>query len=664
MSVNAPTQLAHAIEQIQNRPPVPDIDYTQHTLEDGTSISTQERVIKDVSASALSDHPTASQFFSSTDQTKPDIAFLKNHFYREGRLSEEQALFILAKGTEVLRREPNVLNVDAPITVCGDIHGQYYDLMKLFEVGGSPADTRYLFLGDYVDRGYFSIECVLYLWSLKIWYPDTLFLLRGNHECRHLTDYFTFKLECKHKYSERIYDACMESFCSLPLAAVMNKQFLCIHGGLSPELNTLDDIRAIDRFREPPTQGLMCDILWADPVEDFGTEKTTDSFLHNHVRGCSYFFTYQAACQFLERNNLLSIIRAHEAQDAGYRMYRKTKSTGFPSVMTIFSAPNYLDVYNNKAAVLKYESNVMNIRQFNCTPHPYWLPNFMDVFTWSLPFVGEKITDMLVAVLNTCTKEELEDEDVAMITSPTSPVSPTSPESVERRKVIKNKIMAVGRMARVFALLREESEKVSELKSVSGSNKLPYGTLASGSEGIKDLINGFEDARKSDIENERLPPELFDASSEEGKAIISSSSSSSIPSTPGELDDGASTAIDAANLEAALAQQNGEPPSLSLNTSVLGGGAVGSPISGSAGPGSPVSPGAAFRRGHGRQASLGTTMTSPSTRRRSLESTMSLIQNVWDGQSAPGSIAEETGGEDIDGLAGQLAGSSVNGAKA
>lgn len=100
--------------------------------------------------------------------------------------------------------------------------------------------------------------------------------------------------------------------------------------------------------------------------------------------------SYHAACAFLERNNLLSIIRAHEAQDAGYRMYRKSKATSFPSVMTIFSAPNYLDLYNNKAAVLKYENNVMNIRQFNSTPHPYWLPNFMDVFTWSLPFVGEK----------------------------------------------------------------------------------------------------------------------------------------------------------------------------------------------------------------------------------------------------------------------------------
>ncbi|KAI0318798.1 serine/threonine protein phosphatase 2B [Amylostereum chailletii] len=605
------TQLERAINQIQVKVPVPEIDFTQHQLDNGYTISTRERVVKEVQAPAMT-LPTDAQFFSREDPTKPDIAFLKNHFYREGRLHEDHAMYIIDKATEILRAEENLLNVDAPVTVCGDIHGQYYDLMKLFEIGGNPATTRYLFLGDYVDRGYFSIECVLYLWSLKIWYPDTIFLLRGNHECRHLTDYFTFKLECKRKYSERLYEACMNSFCALPLAAIMNKQFFCIHGGLSPELNTLDDIRNIDRFREPPTSGLMCDILWSDPIEEFGSEKNSESFVHNHVRGCSYFFTYQAACQFLERNRLLSIIRAHEAQDAGYRMYRKTRTTGFPSVMTLFSAPNYLDVYNNKAAILKYESNVLNIRQFNCTPHPYWLPNFMDAFTWSLPFVGEKITDMLVAVLNTCTKEELEessDEDEA-VTSPT-----TSPEeAAERRKIIRNKILAVGRMARVFSLLREESERVSELKNVSGSQKLPYGTLALGAEGIKDAINGFDDARKSDIENERLPPELVDAESEEGKAYMSQ------PQTPSEDYDSTPSPLGvAAALEEALS--NGSIPS--------------SP--GSLGPTTPISPtgspNSPFRRGHGRQASLGTTMTSPSTRRRSIESTRSLIKEVTDGKS-------------------------------
>ncbi|KFX89058.1 hypothetical protein V490_07258 [Pseudogymnoascus sp. VKM F-3557] len=514
-------QIDNAIRALSEKKPIPEIDFTLHTMEDGSQVSTLERVCKDVQAPAMRP-PTDEQFFSKEDPTKPDLAFLKQHFYREGRLTEEQALYIINEGTKVLSQEPNLLEMDAPITVCGDVHGQYYDLMKLFEVGGDPCDTRYLFLGDYVDRGNFSIECVLYLWSLKIWYPNTLWLLRGNHECRHLTDYFTFKLECKHKYSENLYEACMDSFCALPLAAVMNKQFLCIHGGLSPELHTLDDLKSIDRFREPPTQGLMCDILWADPLEEFGQEKTSEYFIHNHVRGCSYFFSYPAACNFLEKNNLLSIIRAHEAQDAGYRMYRKTRTTGFPSVMTIFSAPNYLDVYNNKAAVLKYENNVMNIRQFNCTPHPYWLPNFMDVFTWSLPFVGEKITDMLIAILSTCSEDELKDEVSSASTSPpiSSPTSsdvasgavavasppPTDPESIEyKRRAIKNKILAIGRLSRVFQVLREESERVTELKTASGG-RLPAGTLMLGAEGIKNAINSFEDARKVDIQNERLPP--------------------------------------------------------------------------------------------------------------------------------------------------------------
>ncbi|KAH8796250.1 Metallo-dependent phosphatase-like protein [Flagelloscypha sp. PMI_526] len=294
--------------------------------------------------------------------------------------------------------------------------------------------------------------------------------------------------------------------------------------------------------------------------------------------------------------------------------------------MTIFSAPNYLDVYNNKAAVLKYESNVMNIRQFNCTPHPYWLPNFMDVFTWSLPFVGEKITDMLVAVLNTCTAEELEEPDEEALSdtvygSSAEPSDTSSVEDGDRKKVIRNKIMAVGRMARVFALLREESEKVSELKSVSGSEKLPYGTLGSGVEGIRESIAGFEDARKSDIENERLPPELYDADSEEGKAMITNS----LPTTPsGDVDKPpVSPSGVAETIEEKIKTGNMTP----INTSFPGAG-PGSAAS----PPSPASPAGASpaRRGHARNASLGTTMTSPSTRRRSLESTRSLIQGVWE----------------------------------
>eukprot|EP01117_Protostelium_nocturnum_P001912 TRINITY_DN124_c0_g2_i1.p1 TRINITY_DN124_c0_g2~~TRINITY_DN124_c0_g2_i1.p1 ORF type:complete len:530 (-),score=169.65 TRINITY_DN124_c0_g2_i1:52-1641(-) len=459
--------------------------------------STNDRVMKDVPAPASEPIPSDQLFVSKGDDDfEINLPNFKAHLIAEGKLTKEDVIKLLGKVTEILALEPNVIHlVEHPaVTVCGDTHGQLYDVMKLFEVGGNPQNTCYLFLGDYVDRGYFSMEVVLYLFAHKINYPNTFFMLRGNHECRHLTQYFTFEAECLHKYDAEIYDLVMDSFDALPLAAVLNKQFLCVHGGLSPSIQTVDDIDKIDRFREPPDSGPMCDLLWSDPAENYSASSNM-TFEENDVRGCSYYVGYKAACDFLNRNNLLSIIRAHEVQDQGYRMHLKNERTGFPSIITIFSAPNYLDAYNNKGAVLRYENNVMNIRQFNASPHPYWLPNFMDVFNWSIPFVAEKVAEILLAFLNLVddSKEEKAEAEDALT------------EKEKRKAVIRNKILAASRMARMYRVLCEERETLMQIRSFTPENRIPQGLLSKGVPAIKEALGNFDKSREMDVLNEKRP---------------------------------------------------------------------------------------------------------------------------------------------------------------
>ncbi|KAK6466001.1 Metallo-dependent phosphatase-like protein [Scheffersomyces coipomensis] len=518
-------QIKNALDALNEQPANNNRRYDVYITESGEEKSTKERYMKDVEY-PVDYIPTEEQVFLPNGL--PNCDFIKNHFIRQGRLDIKHATKIIKAAGKILSQEPNLLHIPAPVTVCGDIHGQYYDLMKLFEVGGDPATTRYLFLGDYVDRGFFSCECLLYLYALKITYPDTLFMIRGNHECEHLTEHFTYKSECVHKYSLDFYQDSLASFNTLPLAAIMNQQFFCVHGGLSPDLKTLKDIERIDRFQEPPHSGLFCDLIWSDPIEEYDDDSSNHHFVKNVVRGCSYSYTYKASCQFLERNNLLCIIRAHEAQSTGYRMYKRTKKVMFPSVLTLFSAPNYCDNYHNKAAVLKYDGKVMNIRQFENSPHPYYLPDFKDVFTWSLPFVGQKVVDMLLAILNICTEEELEEEDTPLAASSSilkrftpgiensnsidqemaSPGGVAEEQEMtleEKRKQLRNKIIAIGKMSRMFQVLRDESENVKTLKNLN-SGVLPRGSLLHGSEGLQRTLTSFEDVKKADAINEAMPP--------------------------------------------------------------------------------------------------------------------------------------------------------------
>ena len=193
-------------------------------------------------------------FDSRTNKPKPEV--LKQHFILEGRVDEHTALKIINEGAALLRSEKTMIELEAPVTVCGDIHGQFYDLEKLFRTGGAVPDTNYVFLGDFVDRGYYSLETFTRLLTLKAKWPDRITLLRGNHESRQITQVYGFYDECQTKYGNaNAWRYCCRVFDLLTVAALIDEQILCVHGGLSPEIRTLDHIRLIDRNQEVPHKG-------------------------------------------------------------------------------------------------------------------------------------------------------------------------------------------------------------------------------------------------------------------------------------------------------------------------------------------------------------------------------------------------------------------------
>lgn len=246
---------------------------------------------------------------------------------------------------EVFLQQPMLLELEAPVHIAGDIHGQFQDLLRHFDKNGYPPDANYLFLGDYVDRGKESIETMCLLFAYKVKYPENFFLLRGNHECAGLNRIYGFYDECKRKYSVKLWKSFVDVFNCLPVAAVVEGTIFCAHAGLSPQLYDLDLIIDIQRPIEVPQQGLLCDILWSDPDREITGWEPSD-------RGVSYRYGPDVVDAFLTKNNLSLIVRAHQVVEDGYEFFHER------SLVTLFSAPNYCGQFDNAGALMMVKEDL------------------------------------------------------------------------------------------------------------------------------------------------------------------------------------------------------------------------------------------------------------------------------------------------------------------
>jgi serine/threonine-protein phosphatase 4 catalytic subunit len=283
-------------------------------------------------------------------------------------IAEEDVKHLCMRATTILREEDNVRAVSFPATVVGDIHGQFYDLLELFDVGGQVPDTNYVFMGDFVDRGYYSVETFLLLLALKVRYPSRVTLIRGNHESRQITQVYGFYDECLRKYgTAHVWRLCVEVFDCLCLAAIVDSSIFCVHGGLSPSLDTVDQIAEVERKQEPPHEGPMCDLMWSDPDDDIQGWGIS-------ARGAGYVFGPDIADQFLFQNKLDLIARSHQLAMEGYKWFfgNNGGAQGSSLLVTVWSAPNYCYRCGNVASIMQVQdvSNGTNHNFPTFNPRP------------------------------------------------------------------------------------------------------------------------------------------------------------------------------------------------------------------------------------------------------------------------------------------------------
>ena len=249
----------------------------------------------------------------------------------------------------ILHNEKNVLIINAPINIFGDIHGQFSDMIHFLEITGLPPHQKFLFMGDYVDRGNNSIEVCALLFAMKIMYPNNINILRGNHECPEVNSMYGFLTECESRFGNEgktVFNKINEVLCILPLCAIINEKIFCVHGGISPHLKKVEDINKINRFTKIPDGGLLCDLMWSDP------NNSTDTWGVNS-RGISCTYNLKAVDTFLNNNNLQLICRAHQLVSDGYKFSHNNK------LITVFSAPNYCGNCGNDGAVMKINEDLV-----------------------------------------------------------------------------------------------------------------------------------------------------------------------------------------------------------------------------------------------------------------------------------------------------------------